>query len=489
MFHSGDLQSGISAAIQQHKVVACFIRSDDDEVSNEWEEGWLTELQEVITEKAVLLRLQRGSQEAGFLGAFCKIDKAPTLVIIQNGQVLEKLEAGVDREEWTDRLLNALGLGGGEAQDEKTVDLGDNPAPTDVAQAASVAANAVASAINPSTQHQDPPSSSTPSDLFPDRAAKLAADKARSDAAEAAERKARSDARRKAAEEAHEHHRGDKGKGKQSAAAAEALERQKVRDTYLVQQKQRKEEAKRDRQRILAQIEADKAERRLRLEKAKQEASSDAQSPLPESRLAGQRRSAGAGGTCSLLLRLFDGTSIRGRFPVSATLAKDVRGWIREEAPEGSGGADIPFTFRQILAPQPSRSIEVSEEHQTLQDLDLVPNATLVLVPVAGGANAYADSSSSWLGGLVSSAYQSLPNVGYFLPSFSRLYMGGTADEQEASNVQGAAMAEGSAPASMRVKTLADQRAEAARREKRAEYYNGNSSAFEGRKDEGDKGD
>ena len=41
--------------------------------------------------------------------------------------------------------------------------------------------------------------------------------------------------------------------------------------------------------------------------------------------------------------------------------------------------------------------------------------------------------------------------------------------------------------ASLKVKTLADQRAEAARKEdQQAEFYNGNSSAFEGRKDDED---
>ena len=120
-----------------------------------------------------------------------------------------------------------------------------------------------------------------------------------------------------------------------------------------------------------------------------------------------------------------------------------------------------------------------------------MPNATLVLIPVSGSVNAYSDSSSGWLGwgsSLVTSAYSSLPNVGYYLPSFSRLYMGGVGDEQEASNVQGAAMAGSdslpAAAAQPRMKTLADQRAEAAKKDKRTEFYNGNSLGFEGRKDE-----
>jgi hypothetical protein len=35
MFHEGDLQSGISAAIQQQKLVACFIRQGN--ISYSWQ--------------------------------------------------------------------------------------------------------------------------------------------------------------------------------------------------------------------------------------------------------------------------------------------------------------------------------------------------------------------------------------------------------------------------------------------------------------------
>ncbi|TKA80044.1 hypothetical protein B0A55_01754 [Friedmanniomyces simplex] len=498
MFHSGDLNSGISLAIQEQKLVACLICQDDDPISTTWEEEWLADLEEVVTEKAVLLRMDYGGKEAGFLGAFCSIDKAPTLVVIHNGRVLEKLESGVEREEFVERLLSALGLGEDEQEGGAApVKLGDDPATKDVAQAAS----AIASAILPQTAaSSSQPSEATPSSLFPDRAARLEADKQTRDEAEKAARQARQEARRKEAEDAHAHHRGDRGKGKQSTVEEDAGKR-KARDSYLAQQKKRNDEAKQDRARILAQIEADKANRKARSERARQEGDGATESAMPESRLSSMRRSAGAGGTCSLLIRLFDGSSIRGRFPVGTTIAGGVREWVREQAPAGSGGADIPYTFRQILAPKPSRSIEVSEEHETLQSLELAPSATLVLVPVAGSVNAYAAGSAGWMGwgsGLLSSAYSSIPNVGYYLPSFSRLYMGGTGDPQEAGNTEGAAMAgadslpnaadTGGSTARPKTRTLADQRAEAlAEKDKRTEFYNGNSLGFESRKDGKDR--
>ncbi|KAI7321527.1 hypothetical protein KC326_g2192 [Hortaea werneckii] len=486
MFYEGDLSSGISTALQQQKLVLCFVREDGNEESDTWENIWLHQedengepFGERLAHKAVLLKIEHGSQEAGFLGAFCTIDSSPMIVVIDKGQVLEKIEKGISEDEWRERISNICRLNG------------DYQAATPSAPASETPAVPQPSQSEPATH--PPPQQQSLDNLFPNRAQQHEASAAAHREAEAAAIKARQDARKKEAEDAYAAH---KGKGKASEIAEET-ENQKARDAWIYQQKQRKDEAKRERQRILNQIEADKQERKVRSQMAKQsstEASENAQSsPLPESRLAGQRRSAGAGGMCSIQVRLFDGSSIRNRFSTSATLDKDVRAWIKEASPPGQGGADVPFTFRQIMAPQPSKSIEVSEEHRSLAELGLVPNGTLVLVPVSGYTEAYSSSGGTGVFGMLAGAWNSLPNVSYFLPSFSRLYMGGTSDPQETSNVQGASMAgaeteprdEAQGQASkVRVKTLADQRAEAARKDRQAEFYNGNSLGFEGRKDD-----
>ncbi|KAK6417799.1 hypothetical protein LTR81_008924 [Elasticomyces elasticus] len=493
LFHPGPLSTAISLAISEQKLVACFV-ADHEAASTTWENEWLPELEEVITEQAVLIKFSHGSTEAGFLAAFCKISSAPTLVVVREGKVIDQIESDVSRDDFTERLLAALGLGVGDevegvqAEEGKEVDIGDNPAPTDVAQAVS----AIASAVLPSstTSRQDD-TASTPSTLFPDRAARHQASHAQASAAETAALISRQDAD------------GKKPRTLMPTTLAK-VKANNQRPKKMTQQRKKNEEAKHDRQRVLAQIEADKQNRKTRFQSQQAQAQQiPLESPLPASRLADTRRSVGAGGMCNLQIRLFDGSSIRSRFPTTSTLAKDVREWVKEQSPPGSGGADIPFTFRQILAPQPSRSIEVSEEHETLADLDLAPSATLVLVPVAGSVSAYADGEGGWYGwgsGLVSSAYGALPNVGYYLPSFSRLYMGGTADAVEPGNTDGAAMAgaDSEAPAGAtgqvrgaKTRTLADQRAEARdERDKRTEFYNGNSSAFESRKDgkDGDAG-
>jgi hypothetical protein len=273
----------------------------------------------------------------------------------------------------------------------------------------------------------------------------------------------------------------------------------------MQQQAKRKTEAKGEKERIMARIEADKRERKNRELERKQAAAAMAGEPLPSSAVSGSNSTKipPTSGTCAIQVRLFDGSSIKGRFKHDSTLATAVREWIKETSP--AGGADIPFNFRQILTPHPSRTIEISEEGQTLSDVGLMPTATLVLVPVAGFTEAY---SSGGGGGILGSAYGMVSGAfglagsalgyvtGFGSSSSSQggegIYMGGTADEQEASNVQGSRMANAdsgtaqSGPSRIRVKTMAEQRAES---EKGAEFYNGNSLGTEGRNDDDDGAD
>ncbi|KAM0704158.1 hypothetical protein Q7P35_008391 [Cladosporium inversicolor] len=517
MFHEGDLQSGISTAIQEQKLVACFIRQDDDERSATWENEWLAGTHEtasdteptaniptILKSKTVLLRLDYGTQEASFLGAFCPIDAAPTLVIIHNGTVVDKLEGSLEYSEWEQRLLKACGV---------DAECGNVEAPAQPQQQAAITLPPATVAVDDATSEgaasapADPTSSHSPEQiqaLLSERGARLEAERLRREAREKAERIARARERREEEERAQAAAaQTDKGKGKERADGGESA-RNKARIDWLQQQAKRKTEAKEEKQRIMARIEADKRERKNRDEERKQAASAMAGEPLPSSSKVPttSTRTPPTSGTCAIQVRLFDGSSIKGRFTHDSTLATAVREWIKETSP--AGGADIPYNFRQILTPHPSRTIEISEEGQTLSDVGLMPTATLVLVPVAGFTEAYSGAGS---GGLLGSAYGLVSGafglagsaLGYVTGYGSGvnntdggregIYMGGTADEQEPSNVQGSRMANAdsgtgqSGPSRIRVKTMAEQRAE---NEKGAEFYNGNSLGTEGRKDDAD---
>lgn len=92
------------------------------------------------------------------------------------------------------------------------------------------------------------------------------------------------------------------------------------------------------------------------------------------------------GDICALQIRLFDGSAIRKTFSSQNTLGKEVRAWIDAEQKLWQ-----PYQFKQIQAP--SKSISAGEEEQSLQELGLVPNATLVLVPVKKYNSAYETGS------------------------------------------------------------------------------------------------
>jgi hypothetical protein len=471
MFHSGDLQSGISLAIAESKLVACYVHSPSDTSSSEWEALLGDDnLLDTLSAKSVLLRIEAGSKEASFLAAFCPIATTPTFVVINNGKVLEKVEGQVSQESFLDRVGKAMGV------DISRPGAEDVPAvqPSDIPQQ--------------QQQQQGPeaPPSVDMTTLFPDRAARTSQQNSQLQAAESAEKAARTAARRKEAEEAHAFHNNkDKGKGPASSGTDKGKEA--ARRDWMVQQSKAKQDAKAEKARILAQIEADRQERKARSQRAPVEIAESSPMLSPSADAASRRM--GAGGMCALQIRLFDGTSIKSRFEPSASLSGGVREWIKTQ--EGVG--EEPFTFKMLRAPLPSRKIEIGEEHQTLYDLGLTPNATLVLVPVEGYTEAYDSSGGGYVSSALNMAYGVASGATGILGSALSYVPGfGPSEPAEESAPSSArredAGEEGSAR--IKVKTLADQRGDAMRKEgKKTEFYNGNSSAFEGRKDDDEKKD
>lgn len=111
MFFEGTLQEGITSAVEQAKLVVCFV-TDGQPESQKWETEFLTDenLREHLAKEAVVLKLQAGSTEAGYLAAIFPLPKTPTLVCIKNGELKEYIASGVSKEEFSNRLAKALGV-------------------------------------------------------------------------------------------------------------------------------------------------------------------------------------------------------------------------------------------------------------------------------------------------------------------------------------------------------------------------------------------
>ncbi|KAI1077473.1 hypothetical protein F5B20DRAFT_551351 [Whalleya microplaca] len=386
MFFDGSLQDGIATALEQSKLVVCFVTDDGDE-SQLWENDFLTDapLKSPLESQAVVLRLLAGSQEAGFLEALFPVPKKPTVVVIQNGQLKEYIADGTTKEEFVRRVGAALSTSASQNQQPAaaTAPAGQTlqQTPPQVSATEDSLYDDDDGGDLPSQDAAQGPAPQVQS-LLAERAKRLEADKKAKEAKAKAERERRAKER----QQANESNEGQSS----NVSAAERNYAQEVR--------QRKHQVAEERKRILKRIEDDRRERKEREAQERQArlllsatqdgegSSSHSQTqPLPLSRTA---TSGAHGDHCNLQVRLFDGSTIRHRFKGTRTLGRDVRRWVDRERTDGGG----PYTFRVVLTPLPNKAIEREEENEPLSSLGLAPSATLVLVPTRY-AVAYAQGS------------------------------------------------------------------------------------------------
>ena len=272
-------------------------------------------------------------------------------------------------------------------------------------------------------------------------------------------------------------------------------EKQKAqRAEYIKLQREREQKARDERERVKAQIKADREERR-RLDDLRKGILPPGDSSTASSTSSYTRSQRPNTSEIRIQVRTFDGSTLRSTFAPSATLSTDVRPWI-----DSTTENTIPYNLKLILTPSPIRSIEASEEELTLSDLGIVGSCTLVMAPVKGYVESYTGSSA---GGMLSSAVSG----GYSLVSGTAGFVFGgvknilgygqpsdAPSSSSSSSVPGGGPGSesGSGPsdrdvAKVRVRTLADQRAEAAKRGN--QFYNGNQLNFEPKKKDDDEDD
>lgn len=424
----------------------------DDEQSSQWEDNFLKDEQvtTALTAKAITLRINGGSQEAQHLAAYYPVPVLPAFFIISNGQLVLDLRAGEGKDQFKAAILKALSSRSPQPQSTTSSPTPNSdssmtqhtsvqsvPRPSSLTTRSSSAhsssdqpdtshlatrpgsAASPPPSLQPTTLNSDPdtlsstarntasnrdmpqsrnqymdrtaavpstaiqstaPSSASPSsqpsqtvqNLLAERRRRLEIDKMEKDAAEKAERKAKAEARKEATVVAP-----DSAKAKQA--------------TYAAQQRKRQQEARVERERILRQIEHDKAERKEKEERRKAIAKAEAEGTDGAGGLVDQQLASEVNfpkntksKESAVQVRLFDGTTVRSRFPSDQTLRGNVRSWIDQQKLD-----DVPYTFKQVLTPMPNRTLSISEEEETLQSLGLTPSATLVIVPVQGYTAAY----------------------------------------------------------------------------------------------------
>lgn len=349
----------------------------------------------MIKDQAIALRLKAGSDEAGYLAQIFPLPRTPTVVIIKNGDLKEYITPETTKEDFMRRIQTSFSAPTSSAQPAPAVAPQPEPTPA-------VTLSQPASA-SPST-------SESVRRILAERA-KVKAEK------EEADRKAQKE--RKAQEER------AKAKGKEKAEDAVDASNDRAHKAAEEVRKRRQHDQE-ERRRILARIEADKAERKLqaalreqhRREESKADGVASSPSTLDKPVAAtGVRRSSGM---TAVQVRLFDGSTLRSRFKSEVPL-KHVRTWVDENRNDGTQ----PYTFKQVLTPMPNKTIDATEEDKSVGELGLSPSSTLVLIPVQKYSSAY-DASSP---GIVSKMIAFFLGIFYwFLGLFTSGETQGTTD-------------------------------------------------------------
>ena len=311
-----------------------------------------------MAEKAVLLRINAGSQEAGFLGAFCSLDTIPKLLIIRAGSVLEDIDAGVSQEVFKERisaLLSSL-TQQQPPQPQQTVPTNADSANSDVSQVLSnvpyIGQQGTSLQETESTPQETAESNvpipaptshnSNPTfqQILTERGARLEAERKRREEAEKEARKASAKARKEAADK----------------EATESSSAPHKKQDWADQQRNRQKEDRLERERILKTIESDKAARRAKEQQRRLQAQAEPSTAAAQRPAQTESAPGRDADICAIQIRLFDGSSLRTRFDPSATLATSVRTYISQNSQ-----TDVPYEFREIRLPNPSRNISVSE--------------------------------------------------------------------------------------------------------------------------------
>lgn len=194
---------------------------------------------------------------------------------------------------------------------------------------------------------------------------------------------------------------------------------------YKEEQRKKKQLEKEERERVKKLLKADQEERRLneRLRQQERERqrrlSNDEEAHddvkideiITESQTLNNNvrdRRPSTSLVCALLIRLLDGSALRGEFKNTDTLA-DVRCWIDENRTD----SEDPYCFHRTI---PRATFGVTDEEKTLESLELTPRSALILKPFNSFTSAYNStgrSSNRSRGGLISRLFGGISSFWY----------------------------------------------------------------------------
>ncbi|KAF7125214.1 hypothetical protein CNMCM5793_001323 [Aspergillus hiratsukae] len=446
MFYSGGIQAGISLAVTEGKAVVCFVR-DDEEASFVWEDEYFKDDEQfarLLETRAVLLRLTKGSDEAGFLTSFCPIVRFPAVVVIKNGMLREYLVPEISKDDFRTRLRAAL-------DDTKSTT-------QNVPENASSPSAALSSASSPSPAPAPAPAPTATARPTPTPTSALSDSvKDQPEASGTQQPKKEHDPSPEQTQKAPTKAAGSDRPPQSTQKNQQSKREQQVRQYVANIQKQSMVEPTKD---------------------TLPRPASDAGSGVGPSRETSTPHQPSPPEQYRLQVRLFDGSSVRNSFAPSQTVRGDVRPWLDGLLQEEKR----PYNLKHILTPLPNRALTIADEERTLEDLGLGSTANLVMIPINSYTEAYNSSGSSLpvraaysAYGLLSSAVGTATGlvgsfIGYNPASSDSSGSAPTASSSGNGNGNGARSPQPAASSGPRIRTLRDQREE----RNDNQFYNGN---------------
>ncbi|KAL7268635.1 hypothetical protein RUND412_008729 [Rhizina undulata] len=405
VFYEGPIEAAIASSVGQARPLVCFV-ADESEESTTWENVYLRdeEIVESLHRQSVLIKLQAGSTEAGYLSVFCAIRSIPSLIIIKNAVLLANITAVLSRDEFVSQVHAAFAPVSSPLPHTTSfppLNTTNNPVESSLAAYRFPTETRSRSVSPAALQDADLGPHSGPGPTSP-----------RSPRASTPERTPGNPALSPRSIRDHNpsHVIPPVGSGeRRGTTTVEDLARSGARNSvsYTEQRRRTLQHDHAERARILRLLENDKWERNVR-EMTRRQSRQLEVAPVAEASGSGnvpvgkRQRDETA-----LSFRLLDGSIMKQIFPSSAVLGKEVREWVDENRTDG----DRPYSFLQILVPFPNKSLSISDEVSSLETLGLSPTATLVLVPIATFVSAYKETPAPVTTGPVSFITRACNNV------------------------------------------------------------------------------
>lgn len=395
------VEAAVSASVAQNKPLIVFNTDSSDE-SNRWVESLMSDdILQLISEKAIALKLVKNSAQFALFEQIFPEVIIPSFYCIKVSAILDIIHGALDNTEFESRIKKVL----------VTNPQGQHPQPSSSSHPPQTGSQQSDTPQVSSQSQASTPTLPRDTSQIPSASGNLSGSSSVRGSSQASSRA---------------NTPGSQINGKRERKTLKEEVAELSAKKYKEEQLRKKKVEKEERERVKRLLEADKEERRLdeKLRKEERERqrrlSNDEEvkddvkiddiineNQTLKNNVRDRRPSTSL--VCALLIRLLDGSSLRHEFKNTDTL-NDVRKWIDENRTD----SDDPYCFHRTI---PRVTFGVTDEEKTLESLELTPRSALILKPFNTYANAYSNSGKTTQrapnGGLLSRVFGGLSSLWY----------------------------------------------------------------------------